>query len=39
LGIDNPGYRPSVEMNDLVDWHTIHAAVLSSNVPQTASLP
>jgi len=25
LGIDDPGYRPSIELNDLVDWHTIHA--------------
>ncbi|MGA2394659.1 MAG: hypothetical protein ABSH03_15060 [Candidatus Lustribacter sp.] len=25
LGIDDPNYRPSIELNDLVDWHTIHA--------------
>lgn len=25
LGIDDPSYRPSMELNDLVDWHTIHA--------------
>jgi hypothetical protein len=25
LGIDNPAYRPSLELNDLVDWHVIHA--------------
>jgi hypothetical protein len=24
LGMDAPGYRPSVELNDLVDWHTIY---------------
>ncbi len=26
LGIERPAdYRPSIELNDLVDWHTIHA--------------
>jgi hypothetical protein len=25
LGIDDPEYRPSMELNDLVDWHVIHA--------------
>jgi len=25
LGIDNPDYGPSMELNDLVDWHTVHA--------------
>jgi hypothetical protein len=25
LGIDDASYRPSMELNDLVDWHTIHA--------------
>jgi hypothetical protein len=27
LGIDDPSYRPSMELNDLVDWHTLHAAL------------
>lgn len=25
LGIEDASYRPSMELNDLVDWHTIHA--------------
>jgi hypothetical protein len=25
LGIEDANYRPSMELNDLVDWHTIHA--------------
>lgn len=25
LGIADANYRPSMELNDLVDWHTIHA--------------
>jgi hypothetical protein len=40
LGIErSPDYRPSIEINDLVDWHTIHAQIaqFSPNVPQTAS--
>ena len=38
LGIEGAlDYRPSIELNDLVDWHTIHARILSLNVPQTAS--
>ena len=40
LGIERPpDYRPSIEINDLVDWHTIHAqiAAFSSNAPQIAS--
>ncbi len=27
LGIDDPAYRPSVELNDLVDWHWLHGIV------------
>jgi hypothetical protein len=27
LGMDAPGFRPSVELNDLVDWHTIYVSV------------
>jgi len=27
LGIDDPNYRPSMELNDLVDWHTVHAGL------------
>ena len=27
LGLDAPGYKPSIELNDLVDWHTIHAMI------------
>jgi len=31
LGIARPAdYRPSIELNDLVDWHTIHAAIASA---------
>jgi hypothetical protein len=40
LGIERPpDYRPSIEINDLVDWHTLHGQIaeLSSNAPQTAS--
>jgi hypothetical protein len=38
IGLEQPpGYRPSIELNDLVDWFTIHSQVFSSNVPQTAS--
>jgi len=29
LGIEAPGYRPSIELNDLVDWYTIHAELFS----------
>jgi hypothetical protein len=25
LGIDDPDYRKSIEMNDLLDWHELHA--------------
>jgi hypothetical protein len=27
LGIDAPGYRPSIELNDLVDWYTLHEVI------------
>jgi hypothetical protein len=27
LGMDAPDYKPSIELNDLVDWHTIHAGL------------
>jgi hypothetical protein len=38
LGItDRPDYQPSIELNDLVDWHTIHEQAFSSNTPQIAS--
>ena len=38
LGItDRPDYQPSIELNDLVDWHTIHQQAFSSNAPQIAS--
>jgi hypothetical protein len=29
LGMDAPDYKPSIELNDLVDWHTIHAMIAS----------
>jgi hypothetical protein len=29
LGITDPGYRPSIELNDLVDWHQLHANLAS----------
>jgi hypothetical protein len=34
LGIDAPEYRPSIELNDLVDWHTIHEQI--GNMAKTA---
>jgi hypothetical protein len=40
LGIERPAdYRPSIEINDLVDWHVLHANVaeFSSNAPRIAS--
>jgi hypothetical protein len=38
LGITGrPEYQPSIELNDLVDWHTIHEQAFSSNTPQIAS--
>jgi hypothetical protein len=40
LGIERPpDYRPSIEINDLVDWHVLHAniAEFSSNAPRIAS--
>ena len=27
LGITDANYRPSLELNDLVDWHTLHAGL------------
>jgi hypothetical protein len=30
LGIDDPTYKLSREMNDLVDWHTLHALILAA---------
>jgi hypothetical protein len=31
LGIENaPDYKPSIELNDLVDWHTIHADIVKA---------
>jgi hypothetical protein len=29
LGLTNANYRPSIELNDLVDWHQLHANVAS----------
>jgi ABC-type amino acid transport substrate-binding protein len=38
IGLEQPpGYRPSIELNDLVDWFTVHGQAFSSNAPQTAS--
>jgi hypothetical protein len=28
LGIDDPNYRPSIELNDLVDWYTLREIVV-----------
>lgn len=33
LGIADPGYRPSMELNDLVDWHALHAQITAARVP------
>jgi hypothetical protein len=30
LGIDDPTYKLSREMNDLVDWHTLHQLILKA---------
>jgi hypothetical protein len=30
LGIDDPDYKLSREMNDLVDWHTLHGMMLTA---------
>jgi hypothetical protein len=34
LGIGDPAYRPSMELNDLVDWHTVHAEIAMAGVPE-----
>jgi hypothetical protein len=33
LGIDDPSYKLSREMNDLVDWHTLHGLILTAQRP------
>jgi hypothetical protein len=35
LGINNPGYRPSIELNDQVDWHQLHANLSASRAART----
>jgi hypothetical protein len=30
LGIDDPDYKLSREMNDLIDWHTLHGQMLQA---------
>lgn len=36
LGIDDPDYRPSMELNDLVDWHTLHAGLTETSAASAA---
>ena len=38
LGIDDPDYRPSMELNDLVDWHTIHADLTARTTAERLAL-
>jgi hypothetical protein len=34
LGLNDPAYRPSMELNDLVDWHALHAEITAAGVPE-----